>query len=36
MPPEDHTYPGTTGAPYNSSQYDVFGRAYYFEARYSF
>ncbi|MBY4598474.1 TonB-dependent receptor [bacterium BD-1] len=36
MPPEDHTYPGTTGAPYNSAQYDVFGRSYYLEGRYSF
>jgi outer membrane receptor protein involved in Fe transport len=36
MPPEDHSYPGTSGAPYNSAQYNVWGRAYYFEGRYSF
>jgi outer membrane receptor protein involved in Fe transport len=36
MPPEDDTYPGTSGAPYNSSQYNVFGRAFYLEGRYSF
>ena len=36
MPPEDHTFPGTSGAPYNSAQYDVFGRSYYFEGRYTF
>ncbi|KFN49021.1 TonB-dependent receptor plug domain-containing protein [Arenimonas composti] len=36
MPPRDYTYPGTTGAPYNSAQYDVLGRAFYVEARYRF
>ena len=36
MPPEDRTYPGSSGAPYNSGQYSVFGRAIYVEARYNF
>jgi outer membrane receptor protein involved in Fe transport len=36
MPPEDDTYPGTSGAPYNSGLYDVYGRAYYLEGRYTF
>ncbi len=36
MPPEDRTYPGTSGAPYNSSQYSAYGRAVYLEARYKF
>lgn len=36
MPEEDRTYPGTSGAPYNSSQYNVYGRAVYMEARYTF
>ena len=34
MPPFDPTYPGSSGAPYNSAQYSVFGRAIYLEARY--
>ena len=34
MPPHDPTYPGSSGAPYNSAQYSVFGRAVYVEARY--
>lgn len=36
MPEEDRSYPGTSGSPYNSSQYDVYGRAIYVEARYTF
>jgi len=36
MPPEDRTYPGTSGAPYNSDQYSSYGRAVYVEARYKF
>lgn len=36
MPPEDDSYPGTSGAPYNSFNYSVNGRAVYFEARYRF
>ena len=36
MPPADHSFPGTSGTPYNTSNYDVFGRAYYVEATYRF
>lgn len=36
MPPRDGSYPGTSGAPYNASNYDVFGRAYYLQATYHF
>lgn len=36
MPPEDNTYPGNTGEPYNDLQYSVYGRAIYMEARYMF
>ena len=36
MPPEDHSYPGTIGSPYNDTNYNVFGRAYYVEANYKF
>lgn len=36
MPPMDYTYPGSSGAPYNSSNFDVYGRAMYLEMRYSF
>ena len=37
MPDRDITsYPGTSGAPYNSSNFDVLGRAYYLEAKWSF
>jgi outer membrane receptor protein involved in Fe transport len=36
MPDMDLTYSGLTGEPYNSSNYDVYGRAYYLEARYIF
>lgn len=37
MPDMDVTsYPGSSGAPYNSSNFDVLGRAYYLEAKWSF
>ncbi|MCR6495827.1 TonB-dependent receptor [Thermomonas sp. S9] len=37
MPNMDvHSYPGSSGAPYNSSNFDVLGRAYYLEAKWSF
>ena len=36
MPPYDYSYPGTSNAPYNSYNFDVYGRAYYLEMRYSF
>jgi hypothetical protein len=36
MPPLDKSYPGTNGAPYNDYNFDVYGRAFYVEARYNF
>jgi iron complex outermembrane receptor protein len=36
MPPVDHSYAGTTGVPYNTSNYNVFGRTMYLEASYDF
>ncbi|WP_129137296.1 TonB-dependent receptor [Luteimonas sp. YGD11-2] len=36
MPPLDTSYPGTSGAPYNSSNFNAYGRAVYLEARYLF
>ncbi|WP_207914916.1 TonB-dependent receptor plug domain-containing protein [Luteimonas arsenica] len=36
MPPIDDSYPNTSGAPYNSSVWNVYGRAFYLEARYHF
>jgi len=36
MPPADHSYPGTTSAPYNALNYNVYGRAMYLEAKYTF
>ena len=37
MPDMDvSSYPGTNGAPYNSSNFNVLGRAYYLEAKWSF
>jgi iron complex outermembrane receptor protein len=36
MPPVDHSYSGTTGVPYNTSNYNVFGRTMYLEANYKF
>jgi outer membrane receptor protein involved in Fe transport len=34
--PEDHSRPGTSGAPYDSFQYNPYGRAMYLEMRYKF
>jgi len=34
--PEDRSYPGTSGAPYNENQYNPYGRGIYAEMRYSF
>lgn len=37
MPDMDvHSYPGTSGAPYNGSNFNPYGRAYYLEARWNF
>ncbi|MET0331314.1 MAG: TonB-dependent receptor [Dyella sp.] len=36
MPPLDRSYPGTTSTPYNTSNYNVFGRSMYVEAKYKF
>jgi len=36
MPPVDHSYPGTTGTPYDTLDYNVLGRAIYLEANYKF
>lgn len=36
MPPIDHSFPGTTGQPYNQDNYNIFGRAIYLEANYKF
>ncbi len=36
MPPLDRSYPGTTGTPYDSTNYNVYGRAMYLEANYRF
>ena len=36
MPPMDHSYPGTSTTPYNTSNYNVYGRAMYIEANYKF
>jgi len=36
MPPLDRSYPGTTGQPYNPSDYNVYGRTMYLEAKYTF
>ncbi len=36
MPPLDTSYPGTTGTPYNTSNYNPYGRAMYVEAKYKF
>ncbi len=36
MPPEDHTYPGTTSSPYNIYNYNVYGRSYYAQLSYRF
>ena len=36
MPPIDRTYSGSTGTPYNNSNYNVYGRSMYVEATYKF
>ncbi|MEW9622824.1 TonB-dependent receptor domain-containing protein [Rhodanobacter geophilus] len=36
MPPVDNSYPGTTWGPYNSDNYNPFGRAFFLEANYKF
>ena len=36
MPPVDNSYPGTTWGPYNSDNYNPYGRAFYLEANYKF
>jgi len=36
MPPLDRSYPGTASTPYDTSNYNVFGRAMYLEANYKF
>ncbi|WP_077442933.1 TonB-dependent receptor [Rhodanobacter sp. C05] len=36
MPPVDNSYPGTVSGPYNTDDYNVFGRAMFVEANYKF
>ncbi|KRG69203.1 TonB-dependent receptor [Pseudoxanthomonas dokdonensis] len=36
MPPFDDSYPGSSGAPYNEYNYNVYGRSMYIELRYAF
>lgn len=36
MPPEDHSFPGTSVQPFNELTYNVYGRAMYLEAKYTF
>ncbi|QNK03016.1 TonB-dependent receptor domain-containing protein [Dyella telluris] len=36
MPPEDDSYPGTSGSPYNGTNYNVYGRSFYVQATYKF
>jgi iron complex outermembrane receptor protein len=36
MPPIDDSYPNSSGAPYNSSVWNAYGRAYYLEVQYLF
>lgn len=36
MPPKDTGYPGTSSGPYNSGNFNPYGRAVYLEARYAF
>lgn len=36
MPPVDRSYPGTSSAPYNKLNYDVYGRTFSLEASYRF
>lgn len=35
MPPYDVTFPGSSGAPYNAYNFDVYGRSFYLEMRYA-
>jgi iron complex outermembrane recepter protein len=35
MPPYDNTFSGSTGAPYNGYNFDVYGRSLYLEMRYA-
>lgn len=35
-PPTDNSYPGTSSAPYNQYNYNVFGRTFFLEANYTF
>lgn len=35
-PPRDNSYPGTSSAPYNKGNYNVFGRTFFMEASYKF
>jgi Outer membrane receptor for ferrienterochelin and colicins len=36
MPPIDHTFSGLTATPYNTTNYNVYGRGMYLEATYKF
>ncbi|WP_343142195.1 hypothetical protein [Lysobacter sp. N42] len=36
MPPLDASYPGSSDEPYNSAQFNPYGRALYLEARWEF
>jgi iron complex outermembrane recepter protein len=36
MPPPDHSYPGIYNQPYNTENYNVYGRSYLLEATYKF
>ncbi|WP_158880634.1 TonB-dependent receptor [Rhodanobacter sp. L36] len=36
MPPLDRSYPGTTAVPYNTDDYNPYGRAMFIEANYKF
>lgn len=36
MPPVDHSYPGFTATPYNTLNYNVYGRAMFLQANYKF
>jgi len=34
MPPADHSYPGSSNAPYDGEDYNVYGRSYFLEIKY--
>jgi hypothetical protein len=36
MPPIDRSYPGTTSQPYDTTNYNVYGRSMFLEANYKF